>query len=146
MSLAMRDASRDIGLVSRTAPVDSAPRLNGMAGAFRTRKRDDVRVNSTPDGRVVIEQLPACLTHNNEVHPHHALGDRSPRDYIMQTREAPLDIWGGHIPIQASLLDPQQPSRERRDALLTRVGCHPCSSISKRCAIYPAGTERVHAI
>lgn len=36
----------------------------------------------------VIEQLPAWLTHYNEVHPHKALGYRSPREYITQAREA----------------------------------------------------------
>ncbi|MBC7047402.1 transposase, partial [Salmonella enterica subsp. enterica serovar Heidelberg] len=51
-------------------------------------KRDYVRVNPTPDARTVIEQLPRWLTHYNEVHPHKALGYRSPREYITQTREA----------------------------------------------------------
>jgi putative transposase len=49
-------------------------------------------VNPTPDARTVIEQLPAWLTHYNEVHPHKALGCRSPREYITQTREAPSGI------------------------------------------------------
>ena len=75
----------DIGLVPRTTPV-SSPQSNGMAEAFvRTLKRDYVRVNPRPDARTVIEQLPAWLTHYNEVHPHKALGYRSPREYITQT-------------------------------------------------------------
>jgi len=64
-----------------------------MAEIFaRTLKRDYVRVNPTPDARTVIEQLPAWLTHYNEVHPHKALAYRSPREYIKQTREEPSGI------------------------------------------------------
>ena len=61
-----------------------------MAEDFvRTLKRDYVRVNATPDARTVLEQFPRWPTHYNEVHPHKALGYRSPREYIIQTREAP---------------------------------------------------------
>lgn len=83
-----RRFARDIGLLPRTTPV-SSPQSNGMAEAFvRTLKRDYVRVNPTPDARAVINQLPAWLAHYNEIHPHKALGYRSPREYITQTREA----------------------------------------------------------
>ena len=89
---ATRAFARGIGLVPRTTPV-SSPQSNGMAEAFvRTLKRDYVRVNPRPDARTVIEQLPAWLTHYNEVHPHRALGYRSPREYIAQTREAPSGL------------------------------------------------------
>jgi putative transposase len=84
-----RRFARDIGLIPRTTPV-SSPQSNGMAEAFvRTLKRDYVRVNATPDARTVLEQLPRWLTHCSEVHPHKALGYRSPGEYIIQTREAP---------------------------------------------------------
>ena len=87
-----RRFARDIGLLPRTTPV-SSPQSNGMAEAFvRTLKRDYVRVNPRPDARTVIEQIPAWLHHYNEVHPHKALGYRSPREYIQQTREAPSGI------------------------------------------------------
>ena len=87
-----RAFARDIGLVPRTTPV-SSPQSNGMAEAFvRTLKRDYVRVNPRPDARTVIEQLPGWLAHYNEVHPHRALGYRSPREYIAQTREAPSGL------------------------------------------------------
>jgi putative transposase len=87
-----RRFARDIGLIPRTTPV-SSPQSNGMAEAFvRTLKRDYVRVNPKPDARTVMEQLPAWLTHYNEVHPHKALGYRSPREYIAQTREASSGI------------------------------------------------------
>lgn len=83
-----RRFARDIGLVPHTTPV-SNPQSNGMAEAFvRTLKRDYVRVNPTPDARTVIQQRPAWRTHYNEVHPHKALGYRSPREYINQTRKA----------------------------------------------------------
>ncbi|RYY08391.1 MAG: IS3 family transposase [Alphaproteobacteria bacterium] len=87
-----RAFARDIGLIPRTTPV-SSPQPNGMAEAFvRTLKRDYVRVNSKPDAQTVIGQLPGWLTHYNEVHPHRALGYRSPREYIAQTREAPSGL------------------------------------------------------
>ncbi len=83
-----RTFARDIGLVPRTTPVNS-PQSNGMAEAFvRTLKRDYVRVNPRPDAQTVIAQLPAWLDHYNEVHPHRALGYRSPREFIATTREA----------------------------------------------------------
>lgn len=83
-----RAFARDIGLIPRTTPV-SSPQSNGMAEAFvRTLKRDYIRVSPKPDAKTVIEQLPAWLAHYNDVHPHRALGYRSPREYIAQTREA----------------------------------------------------------
>lgn len=87
-----RAFARNIGLVPRTTPV-SSPQSNGMAEAFvRTLKRDYVRVNARPDARTVIEQLPRWIEHYNSVHPHRALGYRSPREYIAQTREAPSGL------------------------------------------------------
>ena len=87
-----RAFARDIGLVPRTTPV-SSPQSNGMAEAFvRTLKRDYVRVNPRPDAQTVIDQLPHWIEHYNSVHPHRALGYRSPREYIAQTREAPLGL------------------------------------------------------
>ena len=87
-----RAFARNIGLIPRTTPV-SSPQSNGMAEAFvRTLKRDYVRVNPKPDAQTVIEQLPGWLTHYNDVHPHRALGYRSPREYIAQTREAPSGL------------------------------------------------------
>ena len=87
-----RAFAREIGLVPRTTPV-SSPQSNGMAEAFvRTLKRDYLRVNPRPDARTVIEQLPGWLAHYNEVHPHRALGYRSPREYIAKTSEAPSGL------------------------------------------------------
>ena len=77
-----RSFARDIGLEPRTTPLES-PQSNGMAEAFvRTIKRDYVRVSPRPDTETVMRQLPAWIAHYNEVHPHKALGYRSPREFI----------------------------------------------------------------
>jgi putative transposase len=62
-----------------------------MAEAFiRTLKRDYARVSAKPDARSVIDQLPIWLDHYNEVHPHRALGYRSPCEFIaISNREDP---------------------------------------------------------
>ena len=75
--------AREIGLEPRTTPVRS-PQSNGMAEAFvRTMKRDYVRVSPRPDACTVIAQLPVWFEHTNAVHPHRALGYRSPREFIV---------------------------------------------------------------
>ena len=77
-----RSFARDIGLEPRTTPLES-PQSNGMAEAFvRTIKRDYVRVSPRPDAKTVMPQLPAWIAHYNQVHPHKALGYRSPREFI----------------------------------------------------------------
>lgn len=54
-----------------------------MAEAFvRTFKRDYAGVSPRPDAVTVLRQLPAWFEHYNEVHPHRALGYRSPRQFI----------------------------------------------------------------
>ena len=77
-----RSFARDIGLEPRTTPIES-PQSNGMAEAFvRTIKRDYVRISRCSDAQTVMHQLPSWFTHYNEVHPHKALGYRSPREFI----------------------------------------------------------------
>lgn len=77
-----KDFARKIGLEPRTTPIES-PQSNGMAEAFvRTFKRDYVRVNPCPDAETVIASLPRWFRHYNELHPHKALGYRSPREFI----------------------------------------------------------------
>jgi len=77
-----RRFARELGLEPRTTPVES-PQSNGMAEAFvRTIKRDYVRVSLVPNAATVMRQLPSWLAHYNEVHPHKALGYRSPREFI----------------------------------------------------------------
>ena len=83
-----RRFARDIGLEPRTTPIES-PQSNGMAEAFvRTIKRDYVRVSPRPNAENVLRQLPSWIAHYNEVHPHKALGYRSPREFI-ETYERP---------------------------------------------------------
>jgi putative transposase len=54
-----------------------------MAEAFvRTIKRDYVCVRPRPNAEAVLRQLPSWIAHYNEVHPHEALGYRSPSEFI----------------------------------------------------------------
>jgi putative transposase len=77
----------DIGMEPRTTPVRS-PQSNGMAEAFvKTFKRDYVSVNSIPDAETVIAQLPLWFEHYNTLHPHKALGYRSPREFLNRQTE-----------------------------------------------------------
>lgn len=47
------------------------------------------------DAQAVLEQLPSWLDHYNRVHPHRALGYRSPREFIdRSTRERPSGLQG----------------------------------------------------
>jgi putative transposase len=100
-----RRFARDIGLVPRTTPLESPqspvssaditpwdrPVADGMAEAFvRTLKRDYVRVSVLPDAESVLRQLPLWLSHYNELHPHRALGYRSPREFIARTTQETL--------------------------------------------------------
>ena len=53
----------------------------------RTFQRDDVRVSEGPDAQTVLRSLPACFTHDNQVHPLRALGHWSPRQFIRAIRK-----------------------------------------------------------
>lgn len=78
-----RQFAHNIGLVPCTTRVEN-PQSNGMAVAFvRTLKRDYACVNPRPDARTVIDQLPGWLAQNNAVHPHRALGYRSPSEFSL---------------------------------------------------------------
>ena len=82
--------ARDLELVPRTTPLES-PQSNGMAEAFvRTLKRDYVRVSVLPDAESVLRQLPVWLAHYNNLHPHRALGYRSPREFIARSTQETL--------------------------------------------------------
>lgn len=79
-----RALARYIGLVPCTTPIQS-PQSNGMAEAFvKTFKRDYARVSAKPDAASVLHQLDAWFEHYNSVHPHKALGYRSPREFRKQ--------------------------------------------------------------
>ena len=79
-----RKLAREIGLVPCTTPIES-PQSNGMAEAFvRTFKRDYAQVGPCPDAASVLRQLDGWFEHYNTVHPHKALGYRSPREFREQ--------------------------------------------------------------
>lgn len=82
-----RSFARGIGLMPRTTPVAS-PQSNGMAEAFvKTFKRDYARVCHRPDAATVLRRLGAWFDHYNRVHPHKALGYRSPHEFRQQLVE-----------------------------------------------------------
>lgn len=82
-----RALARDIGLVPCTTPIES-PQSNGMAEAFvKTFKRDYARVSTKPDAASVLRQIDSWFEHYNSVHPHKALGYRSPREFRKQMLE-----------------------------------------------------------
>jgi putative transposase len=82
-----RRFARAIGLDPRTTPLQS-PQSNGMAEAFvRTFKRDYVRVSEVPDAQTVLRRLPGWFAHYNQIHPHKALGYRSPAEFIRASLE-----------------------------------------------------------
>ena len=59
-----------------------------MAEAFvKTFKRDYARVSAKPDAASVLRQLVSWFEHYNSVHPHKALGYRSPREFRKQLAE-----------------------------------------------------------
>src|SRR6516162_1867094 len=76
-----RALAREIGLVPCTTPIES-PQSNGMAEAFlKTFKRDYARISPCSDAATVLRQLDGWFEHYNTVHPHRALGYRSPREF-----------------------------------------------------------------
>ena len=82
--------AREIGLIPHTTPIESS-QSNGMAEALvRLLKRDYVRVSSKPNARSVLEQLPSWTAHYDTIHPHRALGYRSPREYITRSTQEAL--------------------------------------------------------
>ena len=56
--------------------------LEWLRPVVRTIKRDYVLVSPRPNAEAVLRQLPSWIAHYNEVHPHKALGYRSPREFI----------------------------------------------------------------
>ena len=86
-----RALARDIGLVPCTTPIQS-PQSNGMAEAFvKTIKRDYARVSAKPDANSVLRRLGLWFGHYNAVHPHKALGYRSPREFRNQIMKKAIE-------------------------------------------------------
>ena len=85
-----RSFAKALNLKPITTPIES-PQSNGMAEAFvRTIKRDYARFADRSDARTVMAQLPRWFEDYNAVHPHRALGCRSPRQFIAQNKDTPL--------------------------------------------------------
>jgi len=83
----LRSMLIDIGMEPCSTPVRS-PQSNGMAEAFvKTFKRNYVSVNPLRDAITVIAQLPSWFEHYNTLHPHKALGYRSPREFLNRQTE-----------------------------------------------------------
>jgi hypothetical protein len=94
--------ARDIGLVPCTTPIQS-PQSNGIAEAFvKTIKRDYARVSAKPDAANVLHQLDSWFAHYNRVHPHKALGYRSPREFRKQMTEKATEEAVGSRPSAAA--------------------------------------------
>jgi len=87
-----RALAKLIGLIPLTTPIES-PQSNGMAEAFvKTFKRDYAQVRPRPDAATVIEQLDDWFDHYNTVHPHKALGYRSPREFRTLVKNGAIDL------------------------------------------------------
>ncbi len=100
-----RSLARGIGLVPCTTPVES-PQSNGMAEAFvKLIKRDYARVSAKPDAASVLRQLDAWFEHYNSVHPHKALGYRSPREFRKQLVERTTEnaVGAGRRPLDSTM-------------------------------------------
>jgi putative transposase len=81
-----------IGLVPCFTPVRS-PESNGIAEAFvKTFKRDYVRLNPRFDAAAVMAALDAWFEDYNEMHPHRALGMRSPRQFFRAHQPAACPV------------------------------------------------------
>jgi transposase InsO family protein len=81
-----------IGLVPCFTPVRS-PESNGIAEAFvKTFKRDYVRLHARPDAAAVMAELDRWFEDYNEMHPHRALGMRSPRQFIRAQQPATCPV------------------------------------------------------
>jgi transposase InsO family protein len=81
-----------IGLVPCFTPVRS-PESNGIAEAFvKTFKRDYVLLHPRPDAATVMAELDRWFEDYNEMHPHRALGMRSPRQFLRAHQPATCPV------------------------------------------------------
>src|ERR1700757_4363823 len=98
-----------------------------MAEAFvRTLKPDYARVSRCPDAATVLHQLDGWFEHYNTIHPHKALGYRSPREFRKLFVEATTENAVGAVrrphecPTSAEVLRPRPkpPQARARSASL----------------------------
>lgn len=77
-----RDFAIALNLLPCFTPVRS-PESNGMSEAFvKTFKRDYLRISPLPDGQTALQKIAGWIDDYNDIHPHSALGMRSPREFI----------------------------------------------------------------
>jgi Integrase core domain/Homeodomain-like domain len=65
----------------------NGPICRSLSTFVRAIRRDYVRVSPRPNAGAMLRQLPSWIAHYNEVHPHKALGYRSPRESIATLRK-----------------------------------------------------------
>lgn len=83
--------ARELGIKPMHTPVNS-PQSNGMAEGFvNTFQRDYVSCMDRSSRVAVLVQLPNAFRHFNEVHPHSALGYKSPRMFRKERRRQALE-------------------------------------------------------
>ena len=93
-SLGTRVYAEDLGFKPITTPAYS-PESNGMAEAFvNTLKRDYVQGADLSDADAVIQQLPAWLEDYNEIAPHSALQNLSPREWRARRKQSETQTLG----------------------------------------------------
>jgi len=86
-----RTFARGLGLKPVTTPIESA-QSNGMAEALvKTIKRDYARFAKKSNAAAVMAQLSGWFAHYNALHPHKALGYRSPHQFHCRKAISPGD-------------------------------------------------------
>jgi hypothetical protein len=72
-----------------------------MMVPVKTFKRDYVRLNPRSDAPTVMAALDRWFEDYNEMHPHRALGMRSPRQFLRAHQPPPVRSNGGNCSLQA---------------------------------------------
>ena len=86
------DFATALNLVACFTPVRS-PESNGVCEALvKTFKRDYVRLSARPGATAVLAELDRWFEDYNEMHPHRALGMRSPRQFIRAHQPATCPV------------------------------------------------------
>jgi len=67
--------------------INGNPKYLGLEGHKLLSLRPRGSVNPIPDAKTVIAQLPLWFEHYNTLHPHKALGYRSPREFLDRQTE-----------------------------------------------------------
>jgi len=94
-----------------------------MAEAFvKTFKRDYVSVNSIPAAKTVVDRLRLWFEHYNTLHPHKALGYRSPGESRNRQKKLdPVRFYGASPRREAKAKRPEAAARIRLLELETKL-------------------------